>query len=93
MLAAHPRYQALLREYTRLDNTELSITGNIALAHFLRLKLTTPTLRVIESAIGPTNKLNGYLVLSYLVKTHGNTTLVDTKNARDKLHSTTWNER
>jgi hypothetical protein len=40
----------LLREYPHLNNSELSITGNIALAHFLRLKLTTPTLRVIESA-------------------------------------------
>jgi plasmid stabilization system protein ParE len=66
MLAAHPRYQALMRDYPRLDASELSIVGNVALAHFLRLKLKTPTLHVIESTIGKSNKLNGYLILQYL---------------------------
>jgi hypothetical protein len=31
MLAAHPRYQALMRDYPRLDASELSIAGNVAL--------------------------------------------------------------
>jgi hypothetical protein len=93
MLAAHPRYQALLRDYPRLDNSELSVAGNVALAHFLRLKLKTPTLQVIELTIGKNNKLNGYMILQYLVKTYGTTNLVDAMNARDKLQSTSWNER
>jgi hypothetical protein len=93
MLAANARYQAVMRDYPRLDGSELSIVGNVALAHFLRLKLKSPTLHVIESTIGKSNKLNGYLILQYLVKTYGNTTLVDAKNARDKLQSTSWNGR
>jgi hypothetical protein len=82
MLAALPHYQALMRYYPRLDGSELSIAGNVALAHFLRLKLTTPTLHVIESTIGKSNKLNGYLILQYLVKPYGNTTLLTQKTQR-----------
>ena len=92
MLAAHHRYQALLRDYPRRDNSELTVTANAALGHFLRLKLKTSTLHIIESTIGKENKLNGYLILQYLVHTYGNTTLVDAKNARERLESTVWNE-
>jgi hypothetical protein len=33
------------------------------------------------------------MIVNYLVRTYGKTTPVDTKNARDKLQTTSWNER
>jgi hypothetical protein len=92
MLASHHRYQALMRDYPRLNNSELTITANAALGHFIRLKLKTSTLHTIESTIGKENRLNGFLILQYLFNTYGNATLVDARNAREKLESTIWNE-
>jgi hypothetical protein len=39
LLASKYRYQALLRNYPRLNTTELTVTGNTALGQFQRLLL------------------------------------------------------
>jgi hypothetical protein len=92
LLAAQFRYQALLRDYPRLNVTELTVTGNTALGQFLRLLLHKSTRDTIE-AIGRENRHNGFLVLQHLVTAYGNTTTIDSSNAREKLESTLWNDR
>jgi hypothetical protein len=87
------RYQALMRDFPRLNNQELTVTGNTALGLFLRLKLRQTTLQSIEAAIKRENNDNGYLILKYLFSHYGNTTDVDISNAEQKLETTHWNDR
>jgi hypothetical protein len=87
------RYQALMRDFPRLNNRELTVTGNSALGLFLRLKLRQATLQTIEAAIKRENNDNGYLILQYMFSHYGNTTDVDISNAKQKLETTLWNDR
>jgi hypothetical protein len=93
LLASQYRHQALLRDYPRLNTPELTVTGNTALGQFLRLLLRKSSRDTIEATIGRDNRQNGFLLLQYLVSTYGSTTIIDASNARDKLESTSWNDR
>ncbi len=93
MLTSHFRYQALLRDYPKLDASELTITGNTALGQFLRLKLHPSALHTIEATIGRENRHNGFMILQYLFSTYGSSTFVDARNAKEKLESTFWSPR
>jgi hypothetical protein len=93
LLASQYRYQALLRDYTRLNATELTVTGNTVLGQFLRLLLRKSSRDTIEATIGRDNRRNGLLVLQHLVATCGNTTIIHSSNAREKLESTFCNDR
>jgi hypothetical protein len=83
----------LLRDYPRLNTTELTVTGNTALGQYLRLLIRKSSRDTIEATIGRENRQNGFLILQYLVSTYGSTTIIDASNARDKLESTSWNDR
>jgi hypothetical protein len=93
MLTPMYRYQALLRDFPRLDNKELTITANTALGLFLRLKLRQATMQTIEASITRQQGDNGFLILRYLFDHYGNTTDVDISHARQRLETTLWNDR
>jgi hypothetical protein len=70
MLTPMYRYQALLRDFPRLDNQELTIPANTALGLFLRLKLKQATMQTINASINRRQGDNGFLILQYLFNFH-----------------------
>jgi hypothetical protein len=93
MLTPIHRYNALMRDYPRLDRSELTVTANTALGLFFRMKLKESGMHIIEESIGHENKDNGCMILSYLINHYGNITDIDVSKAKERWEQTLWNNK
>jgi hypothetical protein len=80
-----------MRDYPRLDRSELTVTANTALGLFFRMKLRESGMHIIEESIGHENKDNGCMILSYLINHDGNITDIDFSRAKERWEQTLWN--
>jgi hypothetical protein len=82
MLGPIHRYNAFMRDFPRLNHTELTVTANTTLGLSLRLKLGPNAMHPIKEALGHANKNNGFLILQFLLNHYGRATDEDIARAK-----------